>query len=154
MALKKLTTQLEVSRTGGSIAVSDALNILYVEDNDTNWVVAELALRDSFNLRRAADSDEALELVQKEKFDLILMDIELQGSRLDGIELTKILKSPSASSVAGLDSPLLTPVFFMTAYSGRYTRDELLVLGGDELVSKPVDFEQLESLITRFFRSP
>ena len=134
--------------------MSDALNILYVEDNDTNWVVAELALRDSFNLRRAADSDEALELVQKEKFDLILMDIELQGSRLDGIELTKILKSPSASSVAGLDSPLLTPVFFMTAYSGRYTRDELLVLGGDELVSKPVDFEQLESLITRFFRSP
>jgi len=130
----------------------DKQHILYVEDEDMNWEVTHLSLRDKFSLTRAASAEEAFALLGKQKFDLILMDIQLSGSALNGIEITQILKGLAAqatpSFARGADCQGAR-IIFVTAYSARYTKDELLQAGGDDLITKPVDFTRLSLAISR-----
>ena len=126
--------------------------ILYVEDEDMNWEVTHLSLRDKFSLTRAASAEEAFALLGKKKFDLILMDIQLSGSALNGIEITQILKglaAQAAPSFARNADCQGARIIFVTAYSARYTKDELLQAGGDDLITKPVDFTRLSLAISR-----
>src|SRR5262245_57197057 len=71
---------------------SEGQSILYVEDEDVNWELAEFSLRQKYRLTRASSAREAFTLLAKKKYDLILMDIQLSGSELSGIEITQILK--------------------------------------------------------------
>src|SRR5438270_9375031 len=96
--------------------------LLYVEDDDVNWQVAELRLKDHYRIVRARTAEEACELIVEHKDDIaaILMDIQLQGSSLDGVRLTKLIRGKLARS--GLSPrvatcPVLetTPILFMTA---------------------------------------
>ena len=127
-------------------------HILYVEDEDMNWEVTHLSLRDKFSLTRAASAEEAFALLGQQKFDLILMDIQLSGSSLNGIEITQILKGMAAqatpSFARGADCQGAR-IIFVTAYSARYTKDELMQAGGDDLITKPVDFTRLSLAISR-----
>ena len=66
--------------------------MLYVEDEDTNWEVAELSLRGRYDLVRARNARECFEMLKKHKYELVLMDIQLSGSELDGVQITNILK--------------------------------------------------------------
>ena len=130
--------------------------ILYVEDEDTNWEVAQLWLRDKFNLTRAKNDREVFELLGREKFDLILMDIQLSGSTLNGVDITKILRGRGIGQV-----PLFAQnidcsdarIIFVTAYSARYSRSELVQAGGDEMLAKPVNFRRLSMAISKLLVS-
>ncbi|MBN2194857.1 MAG: response regulator [Polyangiaceae bacterium] len=125
--------------------------ILYVEDEDANWEVTQLSLRGRFELTRARNSREACERVGERAFDLILMDIQLAGSDLSGIELTEALTGRRTeglpSYAAGVRVEM--PIVFVTAYSSLYSRGELLAGGAQELISKPVDFTHLLMVISR-----
>ena len=127
--------------------------ILYIEDEDSNWDVTKLSLRGRYYLTRASTSEEAFRLLSAEKFDLILMDIQLSGSSLNGIEITQILrglmnqaKIPNFAQAADCQG---ARIIFVTAYSARYNKDELLRAGGDDLITKPVDFTRLSLAISR-----
>ena len=86
-----------------------ARSILYVEDEDTNWEVTEFALRDRYKLTRAQNSRDAFKLLSSNRYDLILMDIQLSGSELNGIEITRISMpdgpivhaTPAAETISG-----------------------------------------------------
>lgn len=129
--------------------------ILYVEDEDENWAVAELLLRRSYNLLRARDDRETCAFVVEKRNDIeaILMDIQLTGSLLDGLKLTRLLRGklgasemPSyAQTVRKID----VPIIFVTAYGSRYTESDLIAAGGDAMLPKPVDFVQLTSTLAR-----
>jgi CheY-like chemotaxis protein len=131
--------------------------LLYIEDNDENWQVAELRLKRSYELVRAADDMAACHVLsQPGDLYAILMDIELRGSNLNGIALTKLLRGslpavqcPTyARTVPRLD----VPVFFVTAYSGTaHTREELLAVGANDVLSKPVDFTKLNLALTSLY---
>ena len=126
--------------------------ILYVEDEDTNWEVTQLSLRDKFTLQRAASSAEAFAILTKERFDLILMDIQLSGSDLNGIEITQTLRGLGSGSVPSYARQIDchgARIIFVTAYSARYTKEELIEAGGDDLITKPVDFTRLSLAISR-----
>ena len=115
--------------------------VLYVEDEDLNWEVTESSVRDRYQLTRARNADEAVRVLNKRTFDLILMDIQLAGSELDGLELTMALRGRDGArrSVGGMPIPKLnTPIVFVTAYSARYAREDLLSSGGSDLVTKPI----------------
>ena len=126
--------------------------ILYVEDEDDNFVVAQFALRERFELVRAKTDREACDLLRRESFELILMDIQLSGSELNGIELTQILKGLRKDSVpdyaAGLDIRGAR-IIIVTAYAARYSDDDVMLAGGDDFVTKPVDFIRLSLSISR-----
>ncbi len=124
--------------------------VLYVEDEDSNWEIAEKSLRDRYVLTRASTDREVFALLQGGAFKVILMDIQLSGSALNGIEITQILKGKwngPASQWTQARSNL--PVIFMTAYNARYSRDELVAAGGEELIPKPVEFTRLALAISK-----
>jgi CheY-like chemotaxis protein len=65
---------------------SDALNVLVAEDNDESFVLTELALQDE-HVWRARDGQDALEMIQKQRFDLIFMDVHMPG--MNGYEVIR-----------------------------------------------------------------
>lgn len=134
--------------------IDDQKKILYVEDSDSNWEVTRLNLADRFDLHRAKDAEEAFREIETYNFDLVLMDIELAGSEFNGIEITKILRglkavSPGSrfESICGRYPDL--PIIFVTAYSTRYSREELMEAGGNNAVFKPVDFPLLTLILSQ-----
>src|SRR5262245_3230183 len=102
--------------------------LLYVEDEDENWKVTEMRLRDRYHLVRAADDQQACELARSvgPKLYAVLMDIQLKGSKLDGIQLCRLFKG-KLSTDQRRDLPtyamgvpeVQAPLFFVTAYGAR-----------------------------------
>jgi len=126
--------------------------LLYVEDDDDNWEVAELRLSKHYALLRAHDDESVCRIVRERRgeIDIILMDIELRGSTLNGVELTELLRGnrvPRRDSLPeyarGL--PVLSkPIIYVTAHGARYSNVRLLLSGADKVIAKPVDFTALQ----------
>jgi CheY-like chemotaxis protein len=126
--------------------------VLYVEDDDDNWDVAELRLSKHYAMLRAKDDESACRIVRERRgeIDIILMDIELRGSTLNGVELTELLRGNRLPSRADLpayahDLPVLSkPIVYVTAHGARYSNVRLLLSGADKVIAKPVDFTALQ----------
>jgi len=127
--------------------------VLYVEDNDDNWSVAELRLSNVYRLIRAKNDREACALLTAHASELyiVLMDVELQGSRLDGIALTKLLRGrlpadqiPDYARAVPVSN---VPVVFVTAYHAAFA-STMQAAGGNLVVPKPVEFRQLIRALT------
>ena len=123
--------------------------ILYVEDNDTNYLVAEGMLGDIFNLTRASNARNFVDTVNTEHFDLILMDIELAGSELDGIELTRLMRGrlEDAPDFTSSVATFSTPIIFITAHTAMYSPEVLREHGADAVLRKPVNPDELASYV-------
>jgi len=128
--------------------------VLYVEDEEDNWIVTELQLRRRFRLTWARDDREACEQLRQAARPphAILMDIQLRGAALDGIQLTRVLRGlavpPETPEYARGLSQLAAPIIFVTAYGARYSEQELLAAGGSAVINKPVDFVALSLALT------
>ena len=128
---------------------NERARLLYVEDDDENWHVAELRLAEDFELVRAANSRDACRIVRDGAGGLmaILMDIELRGSELNGIELTELFRGKSPAKPLpdyAVSLPTYTsPIVFVTAHGARYSDVELMLFGADRVIPKPVNFQAL-----------
>ncbi|MDY7226448.1 response regulator [Hyalangium rubrum] len=128
--------------------------VVYVEDEEDNWIVTELQLRRRFHLAWAKDDRAAFELLRQPPRPLhaILMDIQLRGAGMDGIQLTRALRgmTPAAElpEYARALTPVVAPIIFVTAYGSRYSEAELLAAGGSSVIPKPVDFVALSLALT------
>lgn len=138
MALKRIGVPSH--RVGAPKALA---KILYVEDEDANWQVTELHLRGKYHLKRAVNSTEALAALEREHFDLLLLDIQLKGSELDGIQLCRAIRGGTRAGSPRHEALAQMPIVFVTAYSARYDKPALLEAGGDDVVTKPVDYTRL-----------
>lgn len=133
--------------------------LLYVEDDDDNWEVAALRLRNCYEILRAPNAKEACKLLARKgrALSAILMDIELRGSELNGIQLTQLIRGKI--TLHGLPAyargvpTLQTPIIFVTAHGARYSDTHLLLAGGDKVISKPVDFGALNVALTQLHLS-
>lgn len=130
--------------------------LLYVEDDDANWGVAELRLSQGYELIRAASAAEACRVVRARGAELagILMDIELRGSDLNGVELTRLLRGkPSTHVLPAYARETLAlphvPIIFVTAHGAKYSDSDLMLAGGDKVIPKPVDFGALSLALTQ-----
>ncbi len=145
--MKKLQTPVPAARVGRMPLV------LYVEDNDDNWSVAEMRLSKIYRLLRAENDRRACELITQHAAELyvILMDIELRGSQLDGIALTRLLRGHvpvgALPDYAKRVPVLTTPVIFVTAYHHTLT-PTLSAAGGSLVIPKPVEFLRLTRELT------
>lgn len=130
--------------------------VLYVEDEDDNWNVTELRLGKRYRLLRAQNAQEACDVIRRMGTQLtaVLMDIQLQGSQLDGVQLTQLFRGKSQGVAlppyAQGITPLTVPIVFVTAYGNRYPEDQLLAAGGNAVVPKPVDFLKLSLTLANF----
>jgi two-component system cell cycle response regulator DivK len=108
--------------------------ILLVEDNEMNRdMLARRLQKRGYELLLAVDGLLAVEMTQKERPDLVLMDMSLPG--LDGWEASRRLKADPAT--AGI------PIIALTAHAMAEDREKALAAGCNEFETKPVDLTSL-----------
>lgn len=121
-----------------------APRILVVEDNPTNQEVA-LGMLEKLGCRAQAVSDgiEALEVLAREKFDLVFMDIQMP--RLGGFETARVIRDPQ--------SPIVdhqVPIIAMTAHALSGDREKCLSAGMNDHLAKPFRTSDLQQVIRRW----
>jgi signal transduction histidine kinase/DNA-binding response OmpR family regulator/HPt (histidine-containing phosphotransfer) domain-containing protein len=119
--------------------VPSGRHILLVEDNVINQKVAIGILgRGGHRVEVAGNGREAVAAVQRENFDLVLMDIQMPV--MDGMEATRLIRRlpPPKGRV---------PIVAMTAHAMQGAREEYLSIGMDEYVSKPIQSDALLAVI-------
>ena len=104
--------------------------ILIVDDNATNLKLAQVLLAgEGYEVRTAADAEQALEVLRSFRPRLILMDIQLPG--MDGLALTRQLKAdPVLSDVT---------VVALTAYAMKGDDERAFAAGCSGYIPKPID---------------
>jgi PAS domain S-box-containing protein len=124
---------------------SRTLNILLAEDNRVNIKIAKkFLIKMGHRIVSAMNGKEALDLLSKEPFDLVLMDVEMP--EMDGLEATQHIRMGDA----GPENSKI-PVIAMTAHALNEFREDCLKAGMNDFVSKPVNFYKLGSVINKYF---
>lgn len=119
--------------------VLDGIRVLLVEDNELNQLVAENSLKHYNCLVTKADNGKiAVELIEKEQFDIILMDIQMP--EMDGIEATQILREKMV---------VKTPIIALTANAFKSEIDKCISIGMDDYITKPFAEESLINIIEK-----
>lgn len=115
--------------------------VLYIEDNPENRLLVRRILQaDGFTVLEAQDATQALQLLEEEIPDLILMDINMPD--MDGFTLTTRLKNtPGINRV---------PIVALTANVMRGDRERSLEAGCDGYIQKPIDVDNLPDQVNRF----
>ena len=117
--------------------------ILLVEDDSISRITIEKMLYKNYSIKSVANAASAIENVNKEVCDAILMDINL-GRGMDGIEATKEIRK-----IKGYEE---IPIIAMTAYAMDEDKEEFLRSGCSHYISKPFAkkeiLEKLDSVFT------
>jgi len=120
----------------------NGLRILLAEDNAINNALATALLeKRGHSVAHAANGREALEATGRQTFDLIFMD--LQMPEMDGFEATRRIRE--REQTIGRH----TPIAAMTAHAMVGDRERCLTAGMDDYLSKPLQKEELLTLIAR-----
>lgn len=121
-------------------------DILLVEDDKTNQVVMRKMLRQMGyeKIDVANDGYEAVAEIEKNRYDVILMDIDLP--QMDGMETTRIIREKEKAQNRRI------PVIAVTAFALEGDKARFLQNGIDGYVAKPVDMWLLQNELERFTR--
>jgi len=117
------------------------VKILYVEDDPSSLnLVSRLLSAEGYQVVTASDGLSAIEVAERERPNLILMDINISG--LDGYEVTtKIRTIPELQQV---------PIVAVTAATLKGDRERALAAGCDGYISKPIDVDRFPEEIRDF----
>lgn len=117
--------------------------ILIVDDNAINLTVAT-GLLSPFRMAItvAASGREAVELVEKNKFDIVFMDHMMPD--MDGIEATQIIRSMEGEYFKNL------PIIALTANAINNAREMFLSSGMDDFVAKPIEMTDITSKLRKW----
>ena len=130
-----------------TFAKSNLLNdakVLLVEDNKMNRAVACNTLN-MFNVKvtEAENGLEAVEILKKEGFDIILMDIQMPI--LNGIEATKLIRN---------ELNIKTPIIAISANALKTEIEACLAIGMNEYITKPYEDQDLFQVLTKYYKKP
>lgn len=118
--------------------------ILIVDDNAINRKYARTVLKaGAWHIEEVESGESALLLLEKESFDLILMDIQMPG--MDGFECLKRIRE----DFPHIDSPVLA----VTAFSNEKERNAFSEAGFQALITKPIKPSELRSAVTTWLSS-
>jgi len=132
-------------RFDSNFATAHPLRILLAEDNLVNQKVAQQILgRLGYIADLAANGKEAVAALQRQPYDLVLMDVQMP--EMDGIEATRIIRStlPAAHQPA---------IIAMTAAAMLEDRQLCLEAGMDGYIAKPVRFDELTAALRRTWQA-
>ena len=117
-----------------------ALDILIVDDErDICELVAGVMEDEGYEARTAFNSDAALDAIRQRRPSLALIDVWLQGSRLDGLGLVEAIKA--------FDPTL--PIIVISGHGGLDTAVAAIRRGAFDFIEKPFETEHLLHLVTR-----
>jgi PAS domain S-box-containing protein len=115
------------------------ISILLVEDSDMNRMVAQNSLQHySCKVTEAENGVEALKILKKENFDIILMDIQMP--EIDGIETTKIIRNKLKLNI---------PIVALTANAFKSEIEKCKKAGMNDYITKPFNETNLIETIAK-----
>ena len=121
-------------------SASRSLSVLVAEDNPVNQLVARRLLEKlGHRVTVAGDGRKALEAIQREHFDMVLMDIQMP--ELDGAEATMRLRACEQQTGEHL------PIIALTAHAMKGDAEKLRSCGMDGYLSKPISLADLARVI-------
>ena len=117
------------------------INILVVDDNDSiRKLMTTYLIRDGYNVLAASDGLEALEILDVEHIDLMIVDIMMPN--MDGYTLTKELRT----------SKFNFPILMVTARESIEDKKKGFMVGTDDYMVKPIDFDEMLLRVTALLR--
>jgi len=117
-----------------------ALDVLVVDDEaDIRDLVSGVLEDEGYSVRSAADSTSALEAIEDRRPSLVLLDVWLQGSRLDGLQILQEVKRRDPS----------LPVLMISGHGNLDTAVAAIREGAVDFIEKPFEAERLVHLVAR-----
>jgi CheY-like chemotaxis protein len=124
-----------------------SLRILVVEDNLVNQRLATRLLeKRGYHVAVAGNGQQALLALEKERFDLILMDMQMP--EMDGFEATAEIRKREKANDRRL------PIVALTAHAMKGDREKCLAAGMDGYLSKPIRPQELDAVLHRYLEPP
>ena len=117
------------------------LRVLLAEDNVVNQKVAlKILERMGYRADVAGDGLEVLEALRRQKYDVVLMDVQMP--EMDGLQATRriVQEAPNGNRPR---------IIAMTAHAMQGDREKCLDAGMDDYISKPINVEELQAALTR-----
>ncbi|SFU17399.1 hypothetical protein SAMN04489724_4637 [Algoriphagus locisalis] len=123
--------------------MNNSKKILVGEDSSVILNLTKSILSfENYQMKAAKNGKQVLDMLEKEDFDLILMDLNMPV--LDGASCTKLIRD--------LDDPTKSklPIIAITGNMNNYTMDEFRKLGFDDFIQKPLDYDKLLATVKKF----
>lgn len=118
-----------------------ALKILLVEDEEGNrLIVNKFAEKKHWQLTTVENGKQAVDILEKTNFDLILMDMQMPI--MDGYTATQLIREMEISKH--------TPIIAMTAFALKGDSDKCFEIGIDDYLSKPVEVHDFFKMIEKW----
>ncbi|HYH00914.1 MAG TPA: response regulator, partial [Terriglobales bacterium] len=137
---KKLQVTTPVRANSGPIAGGRLVRVLVAEDNVVNQRVAtQMLARHGYDAVLASNGKEVLEKLEQDRFDIVLMDIQMP--EMDGYQATAEIRKKERTTGTHL------PIVAMTAHAMKEARDRCIEAGMDGYVSKPIRGKELVETI-------
>lgn len=115
--------------------------VLVVDDSLSVRTQMDLCLRlNDLSVDLAEDAEEALELVEKENYDVIFLDVVLP--EMDGYKVCKLIKANAMTRS--------TPIVMLTGKSSPFNKVRGVMAGCDRYLTKPVDAEELRTVLHEY----
>ena len=111
--------------------------LLVAEDNDSNYILMTYILKKAYQYERAKNGLEAVEMVEKGEYNLVLMDIKMPV--MNGLEATKRIKEIRPE----------LPIIAVTANAFDSDRQAAFDAGCDDFLSKPISSDVCLETIAR-----
>jgi signal transduction histidine kinase/DNA-binding response OmpR family regulator len=121
--------------------------LLLVEDNEINQIVTRGMLdKLGYQVKAVGNGQAALDLLERESFDLILMDCMMPG--VDGFDTSRALRTREAVAES-----LRVPIIAITANTIEGAQARCLAAGMDDYLAKPIHMDDLESVLAHWLPS-
>jgi len=118
-----------------------AKKVLVVDDEpDVLKIVCFRLKKAGYEVKTASDGKAALDLIEKDRPDLILLDLRMPV--MDGYEVCRKIKSDEKLGD--------TPIIFITASSGATVKDKVREYKADDYIIKPFEPEELIAKVKKF----
>jgi two-component system, OmpR family, aerobic respiration control sensor histidine kinase ArcB len=126
------------------IAPDNTSLVLLVEDNVIALRMVELLVTQlGFNFISVVNGEEALDLLQHKRFDLIITDIGLPG--ISGYELTRIIRQREIC-----ENKPEVPIIGLTAHTQAKAKEESLKAGMNYVFVKPVNAQKIKAVVSQY----
>ena len=139
-----LLSQSDIADSGGqdeSNTPAVPCHVLLVEDDSISQrSIQRLLEKAGYQVTVAGDGSQALEILRRDKFDCVLMDVQMPV--LDGVTATKRIRSDVSGAV---DRTI--PIVALTAFAMTGDQDMFLKAGMDGYLSKPVSLDKMKQAI-------
>ncbi|HLK62091.1 MAG TPA: ATP-binding protein [Bryobacteraceae bacterium] len=136
---------IDVQQESRSRAAHARLHVLVAEDNPINQkVICSMLRRQGWSVSLAANGREAYQRYLQDRFDLVLMDIQMP--EVDGLEATRLIRQDESHRGASEAEPGLSrrlPIIALTAHASQPHHDQCIAEGMDAVITKPVNLPSL-----------